>query len=159
GLVIDSDEFESWRRAQSTRFRDETIDVLTRFMTHLAEHGEVNRAIDVGNKILRLEPLHDAVVRRLMQLYGESGRRGAAVELYRQHDHALRTELNAKPEAATREVLVGLAESHGDRASAGRTKALEQNASNASLIREALSEPVREAPAANALRVPKPARL
>ena len=114
GLVIDSEEFESWRRAEAMRFRDEIIDVLTRFMTHLGERGDGSRAIEVGNRILRLEPLHDAVVRRLMQLYGESGRRGAAVELYRQHDHAVRTELNAKPEAETRAIFAEIV-SHGVR--------------------------------------------
>jgi hypothetical protein len=128
---------------------DEVIDVLTRFMSHLGEHGDCTKAIEVGNRILRLEPLHDSVVRRLMQLYSESGRRGAAVELYRQHDHALRTELNAKPEAATREVLVGLAQSNGERTSVGRTTAPEQNAASAPLIGEVLHEPISDTPRAN----------
>ncbi len=36
GLVIESDEFESWRRAEASRYRDQAIDVLTRLMTQLA---------------------------------------------------------------------------------------------------------------------------
>ena len=118
GLVIDSEEFESWRRAESMRFRDEVIDVLTRLMMHLGDRGEAKSAIEIGNRILRIEPLHDAVVRRLMQLYGGSGRRGAAVDVYRAHDHALRTELNAKPEPETREVLAELAKNGGERGGA-----------------------------------------
>ncbi len=40
-----------------------------------------------------------------MRLYGESGRRGAAVQLYRTLADALRTELDAQPEAETRAVF------------------------------------------------------
>ena len=76
GLGIESEEFESWRRAEATRCRDQAVDVLTRLMTQLAECGETERAIETGERILRLEPLHEAAVRRLMRLYGESGRRG-----------------------------------------------------------------------------------
>jgi TolB-like protein/DNA-binding SARP family transcriptional activator len=113
GLIIDSEEYESWRRAESMRYRDEAVDALTRLMMHLGEAGETRSAIEVGSRILRLEPLHDAVVRRLMQLYGESGRRGAAVDVYRAHDDALRVELNAKPERETRHVFAELAQNGG----------------------------------------------
>ena len=105
GFGIESEEFESWRRGEVARYRDQTIDVLTRLMTLLGESGETERAIATGIQILGLEPLHEAAVRRLMQLYGESGRRGAAVQLYRTFADALRTELDAEPEAATRLVF------------------------------------------------------
>jgi TolB-like protein len=78
-------------------------------MMHLGECGETKSAIDVGNRILRLEPLHDAVVRRLMQLYGGSGRHGTAVHLYRTLAEALRTQLDAQPEAETRAVFEEIA--------------------------------------------------
>ena len=60
-------------------------------------------------RILRLEPLHEAAVRRLMRLYGESGRRGAAIQLYRTLADTLRTELDAQPEAETRVVFAEIA--------------------------------------------------
>ena len=68
---------KSWRRAEASRYRDQAIDVLTRLMTQLSECGETERAIETGERILRLEPLHEAAVRRLMHHYGESGRRGS----------------------------------------------------------------------------------
>ena len=76
-------------------------------MTQFSECGETERAIETGERILRLEPLHEAAVRRLMRLYGESGRRGAAIQLYRTFAEALRTELDAEPEAETRLVFRG----------------------------------------------------
>ena len=44
-------------------------------------------------------------MRRLMRLYGASGRRGAAIQLYRTLADALKTELGAQPEAETRAVF------------------------------------------------------
>jgi TolB-like protein/DNA-binding SARP family transcriptional activator len=111
GLDIENDEFESWRRAEATRYRDHAIDVLTRLMTQWSACGETDGAIEAGLRILRLEPLHEPAVRRLMRLYGASGRRGAAVQLYRTLADALKTDLDAQPEAETRAVFEEV--SHG----------------------------------------------
>jgi TolB-like protein/DNA-binding SARP family transcriptional activator/Tfp pilus assembly protein PilF len=108
-LSIDSEEFESWRREEATRCRDQALDVLTRLMTQSAQSGETERAIEAGLRILRLEPLHEAAARQLMRLYGASGRRGAAAQLYRALAEALRTELNAQPEAETRALFAEIA--------------------------------------------------
>jgi len=110
GLDIESKEFESWRREEAARYKDQAIDVLHRLMAQRYEHGEIAQAIEAGKRILRLEPLHEATVRRLMWLYTESGRRGAAVELYRTLADSLRTELDAQPEAETRLALAEIAQ-------------------------------------------------
>jgi TolB-like protein/DNA-binding SARP family transcriptional activator len=104
GLSIESEEFESWRREEASSFRDLTIDVLKQLMTQLANSGQTERAIETGKRILRLEPLHEAAVRGLMLLYAQSGRRAAAVELYRTLGEGLKKELGAQPEAETRAV-------------------------------------------------------
>ena len=105
GLDIENDEFESWRRAEAARAKHQAVDVLLRLMTQLGACGETESAIDFGTRLLRLEPLHEAAVRRLMRLYGESGRRGLAVQLYRALADALKTELDAQPQTETRIVL------------------------------------------------------
>jgi TolB-like protein/DNA-binding SARP family transcriptional activator len=117
GLDIESEEFESWRRAEAALHRDQSIDVLTRLMTQLDASGEVERAIETGTRILTLEPLHEAAARRLMRLYAQSGRRGAAAQLYRTLSDALRTELGAEPEAETRLVFAELSRSAEERTS------------------------------------------
>src|SRR5258705_77652 len=66
GLGIDSEEFESWRRVEATRFRDQAVDVLTRLMTQLSECGAIESAIEAGLRILRLEPLHEPAIRCLL---------------------------------------------------------------------------------------------
>jgi len=102
GLGVDSDDFESWRRSEATRYHGLAVDVFDRLMTELGQRGETERAIETGTRLLRLEPLHEGAVRRLMRLYSDSGRRGAATQLYRRLTEALQTELGAQPEAATR---------------------------------------------------------
>jgi TolB-like protein/DNA-binding SARP family transcriptional activator len=111
GLDIENEEFESWRREEASRYRDQALDVLVRLLTQLSECGETDRAIEAGLRILRLEPLHEPAVRRLMRLYGESGRRGPAIQLFRTLADALRQELDAQPEAETRAVFADV--SHG----------------------------------------------
>jgi TolB-like protein len=108
GLSIESEEFESWRRAEATRHRALVVDVLTRLMNQLDERGEAERAIVAGTRILELEPLHEPAVRQLMRLYSESGRRGPALQLYRALADALRTDLHTQPDAATRHVFTDI---------------------------------------------------
>ncbi len=59
-------------------------------------------------EILRVEPMNEATIRRLMQLYNESSRRGAAVHVYRTFAHALKKEFNAEPEAETSRVFADI---------------------------------------------------
>src|SRR6185503_6816812 len=44
GLDIESEEFEAWRRAEATRYRDQIVDVLCRLMTHSTECGQTEAA-------------------------------------------------------------------------------------------------------------------
>src|SRR5262245_7548231 len=104
GLGIESDEFESWRREESTRCRRQVLDVLTKLMDQLVASRESERAIETGLRVLRLEPLHEPAVRRLMHLHAESGQRAAAVEVYRTLAESLKKDLGAQPEAETRAV-------------------------------------------------------
>jgi TolB-like protein len=102
GLDIDSDDFETWRRTEATRYRDQATDVFARLLAQFANAGETERAIEAGTKLLRLEPLHEPAVRQLIRLYDQTDRRGAAIQLYRSFADNLRKELNAQPRAETR---------------------------------------------------------
>jgi TolB-like protein/DNA-binding SARP family transcriptional activator len=105
GLAIDSEEFESWRREETTRCRGQVIDVLLRLMEELARAGEVDCVIEAGLRLLRLDPFHEPAARSLMRLYAGSGRRGAAIQLYRTLGDALKGDLGVQPEAETRALL------------------------------------------------------
>jgi adenylate cyclase len=108
GLDIEGEEFESWRRTESACHRDQSVDVLTRLMAQFEAAGETERAIETGTRILAFEPLHEGAARRLMRLYGRSGRRGAAMAVYRSLAAALRAQVGAEPEAETRTLFADL---------------------------------------------------
>ena len=77
-------------------------------MAHLEEAGEPERAIETGTRILGFEPLHEVAARRLMRLYGRSGRRGAAMAVYHSLAATLRREVGAEPEDETRALFAAL---------------------------------------------------
>ena len=107
-LGIESEEFESWRRTASTCHQDQSVDVLTRLMAQYEEATETERAIETGRRILGFEPLHEAAARGLMRLYGRTGRRAAAIGVYRSLAATLRGEVGAEPEGETRALFAEL---------------------------------------------------
>ena len=147
GLDINSEEFESWRRAEATHDRGRAVDVLARLMAQLCESGESERAIETGERILRLEPLHEAAIRRLMGLHAKNGRRAAAVQLYRTLADALRTEFDGRPEAETRLAFSEIARGGEDLASDPPAADVKVRAVSAIVARssEAPREPLRAA--------------
>ena len=102
GIDIESEEFQAWKRTEFARHRDQVVDVLTRLMAQFEEAGAIERAIETGTRILGFEPLHEGAARRVMLLYGRSGRRGAAIEVYQTLASVLRDEVGVEPEPETR---------------------------------------------------------
>jgi TolB-like protein/DNA-binding SARP family transcriptional activator/tetratricopeptide (TPR) repeat protein len=114
GLGIESEEFESWRRTESVCHRDQSVEVLARLMAQFEVAGETERAIETGTRIIGLEPLHEMVARKLMRLYARSGRRGAAIGVYRSLAAALRAEVGAEPEAETHAIFADVSRGTDD---------------------------------------------
>ncbi|HWU54360.1 MAG TPA: BTAD domain-containing putative transcriptional regulator [Rhizomicrobium sp.] len=113
GLELDSEEFESWRRGERSRQLDLAVDLLSRLMMLLMEGGQSERAIAMGARVLKLDPLHEATARHMMRLYADSGRRGAAIQLYRALAEALLRDVNTQPEAETKLVYTAIAQANG----------------------------------------------
>jgi TolB-like protein len=109
GVAIESEEFEAWQRAEVERYRNQAIDMLGRLMTQQHACGDIDRAIETGVRLLGLDPLHETAVRRMMRLYGQSGRRGAALQVYRSLAATLRAELDVEPEPETKLVFTEMA--------------------------------------------------
>lgn len=105
GLSLDSEEFESWRRLEVSRHLDQSVEVLFRLMLLISKGAETERALELGSRILGIDPLHEETARRMMQLYADSGRRGAAIQLYRALSGALQREVDTQPEAETRHIF------------------------------------------------------
>ncbi len=71
--------------------------MLDRLAAGLAARGETARAIEHARRRLALDPLNEAAHRRLIELYGASGDRAAALAQYRECVRTLHRELGVTP--------------------------------------------------------------
>src|SRR5262249_44974558 len=78
GLSLADAGFADWLVVERTRLRDLAIDVLLR----LARRQSGEAAILTAQRLLQLDPLHEAAHRRLMQLYAACGQRAQALRQY-----------------------------------------------------------------------------
>lgn len=115
GLDIHAEEFEEWRRLESSRYEHRAGDVLARLMAAQSEAGATERAIETGVRLLGLDPLNETAARRLMRLYSDGEQRGAAVGVYRALEQTLRTELATEPAPETRAVFAEVARGNNER--------------------------------------------
>jgi len=66
--------------------------------------GAFEQAIDIGHRLLAIDPLQEDVHRDLMRCYASSGQRCLALEQYEQCRRTLRSELRLDPMEETREL-------------------------------------------------------
>jgi len=108
GLVVHETGFEEWLLLERARLRELAIDVLGRLLVQQGDAGRVKDAIQTGVRLIGLDPAQETAHRLLMRLYVQQGRRGAALRQYQTCVAALRRELGAAPEAATRALYLEL---------------------------------------------------
>jgi DNA-binding SARP family transcriptional activator len=97
----DSPEFDEWQFFQSEALRDELARALERLARWHGIQEEYDRAIAYARRWLALDPLQEAVHRRLMVLYAGSGQRNAALRQYGECERLLNEELGVPPEEET----------------------------------------------------------
>jgi class 3 adenylate cyclase len=101
GLSVQEPSFEDWLQAQRERLRETALRTLGRLLAHQRTAGSTDPAVQTALRLLALDPLQEPVHRALMQLYVETGRRGAALRQYQICVDSLQQELKAKPEKET----------------------------------------------------------
>ncbi len=99
--IEDAPAFEEWRFFAAEGLRQQMVDVLKRLVEEFSIRGEYQLAIELGQRWLTLDPLHEPVYRQLMRLYAWSGRRSTALGLYRLCRRKLAAGLEMKPAATT----------------------------------------------------------
>ena len=101
GTNLAGGRFSDWLMVEQVQLREHAADVFARLHAHRLETGETGLAIDMALKMLTIDPLQEHIHRRLMQLYLDQGRRGAALEQYRRCCDVLQRELGVRPEPET----------------------------------------------------------
>jgi DNA-binding SARP family transcriptional activator/tetratricopeptide (TPR) repeat protein len=102
GLTVQEAPFEDWLLAQRGRLRELALGGLTRLLAHQRAAGATAAAVETAQRLLSLDPLQEPVHRMLMQLYVETGQRGAALRQYQRCVANLQRELRAEPETETK---------------------------------------------------------
>jgi DNA-binding SARP family transcriptional activator len=93
----DSANFDDWQFFQSENLRRKLAGVLERLVHGYAAQEEFERAIEVAQRWLALDQLHEPAHRHLMELYVLAGHRNAALRQYRECVRILAEELDVSP--------------------------------------------------------------
>src|SRR5687767_4337268 len=104
GLGVQDAPFEEWLLGERERLRELGLDALARLLAHQVQAGSREPAIRTAIRLLVLDPVAESAHRTLMRLYADAGRRGAALRQYQTCIDTLRRELEAEPEAETRDL-------------------------------------------------------
>ncbi|MDP9316772.1 MAG: AAA family ATPase [Chloroflexota bacterium] len=101
--VPDSPDFESWHTIEAQGLRDQLAPALERLVQlHLPQvEAADGLALTYAQRWLALDHLNEAAHRQLMQLYGWSGQRAAAMRQYHACVQTLSEELGVSPSAQT----------------------------------------------------------
>lgn len=105
GIDIPSTVFGDWLHVERMRCRDAVVGVLGRLVAARSGHDDAEGAIEAGQRLLAIEPLHEETVRALMPLYGALGRRQAIRDAYETLANRLKAELDVEPEPETRDAF------------------------------------------------------
>ncbi len=104
GFSIKADPFEAWIREKRKHYSELAIQNMTSLSVYWISSGDLDKSIDITNKILSIDPFHEASHRRLMHLYTTIGRRESAIHQYKECKKLLEKELSIEPQNETIEL-------------------------------------------------------
>ncbi|MCZ6720033.1 MAG: BTAD domain-containing putative transcriptional regulator [Proteobacteria bacterium] len=101
GLDLKGDEFERWLAGERVRLQELAGDTLAKLGSLQAECGDIEGAIETGQRLVALDPLREEGHRELMGLLDRAGRRSGALKQFQICADMLRREFDAEPEPET----------------------------------------------------------
>jgi len=100
--------YDDWILPHRERLRQAHLRALERLIQLLEDRRDFDAAIAHAQRILRLDPLHEAATRRLMHLYSLKGDRTGALRAFHTCATTLQRELGVEPSPATQRAYEGL---------------------------------------------------
>lgn len=113
GLEIRQAEFEDWLSARQSEFRGLACQALKVQCERCVAEGRDTDAIEVGKRLVELDPLSEEAHRRLIRLYDRTGDRTSALKQYQSCAAILARELDVGPTSETTRLFEGI--KSGDR--------------------------------------------
>ena len=100
----DGADFNEWVLAQSENLRRDFASALTMLVDDYRALDQPQSAIPHAQRLIALDPIHEAARRQLMQLYVLTDQHTAAIQQYQALEKLLRKELNVDPQPETRDL-------------------------------------------------------
>jgi DNA-binding SARP family transcriptional activator len=97
--------FDTWLSTARDRIEAAALAAMGRLADLLMASGETDRAAQVAERMVALDPVREDLHRRLMTIYARAGRRSEALRQYDTCVQTLRRELDVSPSAETRELV------------------------------------------------------
>jgi DNA-binding SARP family transcriptional activator/predicted ATPase len=94
-------ELDTWVNLERERLLQRAINALGMLIDTLIEWREYQTGITYAYRLLNLDPLSEAGIRRLMRLLAYTGDRNRAIQQYNQFKQSLYEELEVEPEPET----------------------------------------------------------
>ena len=113
GISVHDPPFEEWLFYERQRLRDLALRAFEQLLAFEREAGELEKAIETAQRLLKLDPAHEKTHRELMGLYADQGREAAVLEQYQHCRAALERELGVKPGAETEELYQDILQRRG----------------------------------------------
>jgi DNA-binding SARP family transcriptional activator len=101
GLAIEEAPFEDWRATEAERLRRCLLRGLQALLARQVERGDLEASLDLGERLVRLEPLAEETYQALMRLHLGRGALGPAMREYQRCRAALAAGLGVAPSAET----------------------------------------------------------
>lgn len=104
-LVSDAPVFERWLVGERHRLAREAAEAALRLADRAEEEGDLDEAVLHTRRSLDLDPMREAVARRLISLYDRLGDRASAAVTYERLTRRLREKLDVEPAPETTELI------------------------------------------------------
>jgi predicted ATPase/DNA-binding SARP family transcriptional activator len=101
GELLPEDRYEGWAVGRREALSEAHLGLLLELSARLDEDEDAPAAIEVLERAVVIDPLHEEVHRALMRLFAAGGRRQQALEQYHQLREALSRDLEAEPDPQT----------------------------------------------------------
>ncbi|MBO6521629.1 MAG: tetratricopeptide repeat protein [Rhodospirillales bacterium] len=102
GLPEGEEPFDDWLRNERARIDKVAHQALSSLLDSHVVAGEAAAGLDVGNRLISIDPLHEATYRTVMELHTEIGERAQALRIYEDLRRLLANEVGVEPDADTR---------------------------------------------------------
>ncbi|MGB5831997.1 MAG: BTAD domain-containing putative transcriptional regulator [Thiohalocapsa sp.] len=101
GLAIEEPAFEAWRTTEARRLHLRVLRGLQALLAHQVDQGDLEASLDLGERLVQMEPLAEETYQALMRLHLGRGALGPAMREYQRCRAVLKASLGVGPSVDT----------------------------------------------------------